>query len=53
MKQVKEQSMLWLRQPTWVVGAFAGVAALLAALAVFLGGLAFFRRLSPHFEDFV
>jgi putative ABC transport system permease protein len=35
MKQVKEQSMLWLRQPTWVVGAFAGVAALLAALGLY------------------
>jgi putative ABC transport system permease protein len=35
MKQVKEQSMLWLRQPTWVVGAFAGLAALLAALGLY------------------
>jgi predicted permease len=35
MKQVKEQSMLWLRQPAWVVGAFAGVAALLAALGLY------------------
>jgi predicted permease len=35
MKQVKEQSMLWLRQPTWVVGAFGGVAALLAALGLY------------------
>jgi putative ABC transport system permease protein len=35
MEQVKEQSMLWLRQPTWVVGAFAGVAALLAALGLY------------------
>jgi len=29
MEQVKQQSMLWATQPTWVVGAFAGVAALL------------------------
>jgi predicted permease len=35
MEQVKEQSMLWLRQPTWVVGAFAAVAALLAALGLY------------------
>jgi len=35
MEQVKEQSMLWARQPTWVVGAFAGVAALLAALGLY------------------
>jgi len=35
MEQVKEQSMLWARQPTWVVGAFAGVAALLAALGIY------------------
>jgi putative ABC transport system permease protein len=35
MEQVKQQSMLWARQPTWVVGAFAGVAALLAALGLY------------------
>ena len=35
MEQVKEQSMLWAKQPTWVVGAFAGVAALLAALGLY------------------
>jgi putative ABC transport system permease protein len=35
MEQVKEQSMLWARQPTWVIGAFAGVAALLAALGLY------------------
>lgn len=35
MEQVKEQSTLWARQPTWVVGAFAGVAALLAALGLY------------------
>jgi hypothetical protein len=28
MEQVKERSMLWARQPTWALGAFAGVAAL-------------------------
>jgi putative ABC transport system permease protein len=35
MEQVKQQSMLWATQPTWVVGAFAGVAALLAALGLY------------------
>ena len=35
MEQVKERSMLWATQPTWVVGAFAGVAALLAALGLY------------------
>jgi putative ABC transport system permease protein len=35
MEQVKEKSMLWAKQPTWVVGAFAGVAALLAALGLY------------------
>jgi putative ABC transport system permease protein len=35
MEQVKEQSLLWARQPTWVIGAFAGVAALLAALGLY------------------
>ncbi|HEX4227237.1 MAG TPA: ABC transporter permease [Bryobacteraceae bacterium] len=35
MKQVKEQSVLWARQPTWVVGAFAVVAALMAALGLY------------------
>jgi putative ABC transport system permease protein len=35
MEQVKDQSTLWARQPTWVVGAFAGVAALLAALGLY------------------
>jgi putative ABC transport system permease protein len=35
MKQVKEESTEWAKQPTWVVGAFAGVAALLAALGVY------------------
>jgi putative ABC transport system permease protein len=35
MEQVKQRSMLWAEQPTWVVGAFAGVAALLAALGLY------------------
>jgi putative ABC transport system permease protein len=35
MEQVKEQSTLWAKQPTWVLGAFAGVAALLAALGLY------------------
>ena len=35
MEQVKEQSMLWAKQPTWVVGAFACVAALMAALGLY------------------
>jgi putative ABC transport system permease protein len=35
MERVKEQSMLWAKQPTWVVGAFAGVAALMAALGLY------------------
>ncbi len=35
MEQVKEQSMLWAKQPTWAVGGFAGVAALMAALGLY------------------
>lgn len=35
MEQVKEQSTLWAKQPTWMVGAFAGLAALLAALGLY------------------
>jgi predicted permease len=35
MEQVKEESTLQARQPTWVLGAFAGVAALLAALGLY------------------
>jgi putative ABC transport system permease protein len=35
MEQVKEQSTLWAQQPTWVVGAFAAVAALLAVLGLY------------------
>ena len=35
MEQVREESMSWAAQPTWVMGAFAGVAALLAALGLY------------------
>ena len=35
MEQVKDQSVLWAKQPTWVVGAFAAVAALMAALGLY------------------
>ena len=35
MEQVKEESTLQARQPTWVLGAFACVAALLAALGLY------------------
>jgi putative ABC transport system permease protein len=35
MEEVKERSMLWAKQPTWVVGTFAGVAALMAALGLY------------------
>jgi putative ABC transport system permease protein len=35
MQEVKEQSMLWARQPTWVIGAFAAVGALLAAFGLY------------------
>jgi ABC-type antimicrobial peptide transport system permease subunit len=35
LEQVKEQSTLWAKQPTWVVGAFAAVAALMAALGLY------------------
>ena len=35
MERVKQQSMLWEKQPTWVVGAFAGVAGLMAALGLY------------------
>jgi predicted permease len=35
MEQLKERSILWEKQPTWVVGAFAGVAALMAALGLY------------------
>jgi putative ABC transport system permease protein len=35
MEQVKEQSMVWAKQPTWVLGGFASVAALMAALGLY------------------
>jgi putative ABC transport system permease protein len=35
MEQVRAQSLLWLKHPTLVVGAFAAVAALLAALGLY------------------
>jgi predicted permease len=35
MEQVKEQSMLWATQPTWLAGAFAGVAVVMAALGLY------------------
>ena len=35
MEQVKQQSLLWARRPTWDIGAFAAVAALLAALGLY------------------
>jgi putative ABC transport system permease protein len=35
MEQVKQESTLWMKQPTWVLGAFAAVAALLAALGLY------------------
>ena len=35
MEQVKERSMLWATQPTWAVGVFAGLAALMAALGLY------------------
>jgi putative ABC transport system permease protein len=35
MEQVKEQSIVWAKQPTWVLGAFAGVAVLMAAMGLY------------------
>jgi putative ABC transport system permease protein len=35
MERVKEQSMLWATQPAWVVGVFAALAALMAALGLY------------------
>ncbi|HLK17730.1 MAG TPA: ABC transporter permease [Bryobacteraceae bacterium] len=35
MEQVKQRSMLWAKQPTWVVVAFAAIAALMAALGLY------------------
>ncbi len=35
MEQIKQHSMRWAAQPTWVVGVFAGLAALMAALGLY------------------
>ena len=35
MEQVKDRNLTWAKQPAWVIGAFAGVAALLAALGLY------------------
>jgi putative ABC transport system permease protein len=35
MEQIKDRSMLWATQPTWAVGAFAAIAALMAALGLY------------------
>jgi predicted permease len=35
MEQVRQASTLWARQPTWVIGIFAGVAAVLSALGIY------------------
>ncbi len=35
MEQVKQHSTLWAKEPTWAVGVFAAVAALLAALGLY------------------
>jgi predicted lysophospholipase L1 biosynthesis ABC-type transport system permease subunit len=35
MEEVKDRSMLWAKQPTWVLGVFAGIAALMAALGLY------------------
>lgn len=35
MQEVKERSMLWAAQPTWALGAFAALAALMAALGLY------------------
>jgi putative ABC transport system permease protein len=35
MEQVKEQNMRWAAQPTWTLGAFACLAALMAALGLY------------------
>lgn len=35
MEQVKQQSILWAKQPSWVLGAFAGIAAFMAALGLY------------------
>jgi putative ABC transport system permease protein len=35
MEQVKELNLTWAKQPTWLIGAFAAVATLLAALGLY------------------
>ena len=35
MKQIRQRSLSGTSDPTWVIGAFAGVAALLAALGLY------------------
>ena len=35
MEEVKQRNLTWAKQPTWVIGAFAAVAALLAALGLY------------------
>jgi predicted permease len=35
MEQVKQESTVWMKQPTWVIGTFAAVAALLASLGLY------------------
>jgi len=35
MEQVRERSMRWAKQPTWTLGVFAGLAALMAALGLY------------------
>jgi putative ABC transport system permease protein len=35
MEQVKERNLVWAKQPTWVIAAFAAVATLLAALGLY------------------
>ena len=35
MEEVKQKNLTWAKQPTWVIGVFAGVAALLAALGLY------------------
>ena len=35
MEEVKEQKMLWATQPTWALGVFAALAALMAALGLY------------------
>ena len=35
MEQVKQQNMRWAKQPTWIIGSFAAIAALMAALGLY------------------